>query len=58
MPVNQQTESSTFGSNKYFVLNVIKGLDYQVYSCSNPSKALKMAIYFLFRRKRLKIYPE
>jgi len=45
MPTNQQTVSTSFVSNKYFVLNVVKGITYQVYTCNSPSQPLKMAIY-------------
>jgi len=45
MASNPQTVSSTFTSNQYFVLNVIKGLTYQVYTNNSPGSALKMSVY-------------
>jgi len=45
MTSNPETVSSTFISHQYFLLNVIKGLSYQIYTCNTPSQKLKMAIY-------------
>lgn len=45
MPSNVQTLSTTFKSGQYFVMNVIKGLTYQVYTTNAPSSALKMTVY-------------
>ena len=44
-PSHVQQVSTTFKSGQYFVLNVIKGLVYQVYTNSSPGSALKMAVY-------------
>jgi len=38
------TISSTFACNQYFTLNVIKGLNYQIYSCNNPAPASQLTI--------------
>jgi hypothetical protein len=47
MPSNVNTISTSFRSHQYFVLNVIKGLTYQIYTNSSPSNAnaLKMVVY-------------
>jgi len=45
MPNKIQTLSTTFTSGQYFVMNVIKGLTYQVYTTSAPNAALKMTVY-------------
>jgi len=42
---NVETVTSSFSTHQYFLLNVIKGLNYQVYTCSTPAAALKMTIY-------------
>ena len=45
IPANPETVTTSFTSHQYFLLNVIKGLNYQVYTCSTPSTGLKMAVY-------------
>ena len=45
MSASPETVSSTFTSNSYFILNVIKGLTYEIYTCSSPISPLKMAVY-------------
>jgi hypothetical protein len=44
---NVQTVSTTIDPDYYFVMNVIKGLTYQVYTCesTNPANPLKMTVY-------------
>ena len=42
---HRQTVSSNIDSHQYFVLNVIKGLDYEIYTCEDPSNKLKLVIY-------------
>lgn len=39
------TVSTNFSTNTYFILNVIKGLTYQIYTCNTPSSPLKMSVY-------------
>jgi hypothetical protein len=43
-PSRPLTVSSTFACNQYFTLNVIKGLNYQIYSCNNPAPANQILI--------------
>jgi len=45
MPTNVIPVSTNLSTNKYFVLNVIKGLTYQIYTCSAPTQALKMSVF-------------
>jgi hypothetical protein len=47
MASNVQTVSTTFACKQYFLLNVIKGLTYQIYTCNttNPSNALRIDLY-------------
>lgn len=47
MTTNVQTVSTTIDPDYYFLMNVIKGLTYQVYTCesTNPSNPLKMTVY-------------
>ena len=45
MPSYVQQVSTSFKSGQHFVLNVIKGLTYQIYTSSSPTSALRMAIY-------------
>ena len=45
MPNNTQTVSSSFKSGQYFVMNVIKGLAYQIYTTSESNVPLKMTVY-------------
>ena len=47
IPSNVQTVSTTFAAHQYFLINVIKGLTYQVYTCNttNPASSLKMVVY-------------
>ncbi|MGC3978118.1 MAG: hypothetical protein QM751_07750 [Paludibacteraceae bacterium] len=37
--------SASFATKNYFILNVIKGLTYQIYTCSSPSGPLKISVY-------------
>jgi len=39
MTSNQQTVSNSFQVHRYFVMNVIKGLTYQIYTCSSISSS-------------------
>lgn len=39
------TVSSSFSTNTYFILNVVKGLTYQIYTCNTPSSPLKISVY-------------
>ncbi|MDR3652980.1 MAG: T9SS type A sorting domain-containing protein [Paludibacter sp.] len=45
MPSHPQAISTNFASGKYFDLNVIQGLTYQLYTSSYPGTSLKMAVY-------------
>ena len=45
IPSNQQQVSNSFATHRYFVMDVIKGLNYQIYTCSAPSQPLKMVVY-------------
>lgn len=45
MTSHVQQVSTTFKSGQHFVMNVIKGLTYQVYTTSSPTSALKMTVY-------------
>src|SRR5262249_45126194 len=46
-PSNPQTVTTTINAGQYFVMNVIKGLTYQVYTNSSPTaaNALRLTIY-------------
>ncbi|WP_171805042.1 T9SS type A sorting domain-containing protein [Paludibacter propionicigenes] len=41
----QQIPSTNFKTGQHFVMNVIKGLTYQVYTSNSPSYPLKMTVY-------------
>jgi hypothetical protein len=47
MPSNPELVSSTIDTKQYFLLNVIKGLTYQIYTNESPntSSALKLTVY-------------
>ena len=45
IPSYVQQVSTTFKSGQHFVMNVIKGLTYQVYTSSSPTSPLKMTVY-------------
>jgi hypothetical protein len=47
IPSNHVTVSSVISAGQYFTMNVIKGLEYQVYSCnsSSPSNQLMLTVY-------------
>ena len=47
MPSNPQTVSTTIDANQYFVMNVIQGLTYQVYTNALPAagNALRLTVY-------------
>ena len=45
MPSNVQLVSTTIDAVQYFVMNVIKGLTYQVYTTESPSTALQLTVY-------------
>jgi len=47
MPSYVNTVSNNFSSGQYFVMNVIKGLTYQIYTNNSPTNAnaLKMVVY-------------
>ena len=42
---NAQNVSTTFASNQYFIMNVVMGYTYQIFTCNAPSSSLKMVIY-------------
>jgi len=47
IPSNHITLGSVFSAGQYFTMNVVKGLEYQVYSCnsSSPSNQLMVSVY-------------
>ena len=47
MPSNVTDVSTSFSAHQYFVMDVVKGLTYQVYTCNttNPAQALKISVY-------------
>jgi hypothetical protein len=47
IPSNHITVSSVISAGQYFTMNVIKGLNYQVYSCntSSPANQLMLTVY-------------
>lgn len=45
MPSNVMQVSTNIDTRDYFVMNVIKGLTYQVYTTENPNTSLKLTVY-------------